>query len=56
LRLPDLHREKQIPSFFADASTSGKDVFFFTREQLEGQEVAQGAAALYSASCPSNRD
>jgi hypothetical protein len=29
------------PSFFADASESGEDAFFFTREQLVGQDTDQ---------------
>jgi hypothetical protein len=29
------------PSFFADASESGEDVFFFTRERLVGQDTDQ---------------
>jgi hypothetical protein len=30
--------KSKYPSFFADASASGEDVFFFTREQLVGQD------------------
>jgi hypothetical protein len=30
--------KSKYPSFFADASASGKDVFFFTRQQLVGQD------------------
>ena len=33
--------KSEFPSFFADASASGKDVFFFTRDQLVGQDKDQ---------------
>jgi len=33
--------KSEFPSFFADASASGKDVFFFTRDALVGQDKDQ---------------
>jgi hypothetical protein len=38
----------QYPSFFADASESGEDVFFFTRQQLVGQDK-DGLQDVYDA-------
>ena len=33
--------KSEFPSLFADASASGEDVFFFTRQQLVGQDKDQ---------------
>jgi hypothetical protein len=33
--------KSEFPSLFADASASGEDVFFFTRQQLVGQDTDQ---------------
>ena len=38
LPLPALHRQDPDPSFFADASASGRDAFIFTRSRLVGQD------------------
>ena len=38
----------KFPSFFADASESGEDVFFFTRQQLVGQDK-DGLQDVYDA-------
>ena len=40
--------KSEFPSLFADASASGKDVFFFTRQQLVGQDK-DGLQDVYDA-------
>ena len=38
LPLPDLDRQGKEPAFLADASASGNDVFFFTRQHLSSED------------------